>query len=386
MREGWVRVRLADVCSITKGSSPTEKTPPGPYPLVVTAAQWRTADTFQFDGEAVCIPTISSLGHGRAALHRVHYVNGRFALANLLVAAEVQEPGRLLARYLHLYLMARKDELIVPLMRGTANVSLKQRELEAIALDLPPLADQRRVVDLAGAMDDVSRCAIDQAQAALDLWSAVTSDLEHADRFVDLRSVALKAKAGATPSRNEPSNYVGDVPWLKSGEVDDDNIETTSEAISEKALASSSTWLMPAGTIVVAMYGQGETAGSVGYLAREMACNQAVLGVVPDPEQVDGRFLFHWLRSRKREMRSRRVGTSQPNLNKAIVLDTRVPVVERRRQRELADMLDAALEVARQSSDLEMSVRRLRQGLVEDLVTGRTAIPEAYDDLMEQAS
>jgi hypothetical protein len=68
--------RLGDLCSLVRGTSPTLKTPPGDYPLVVTAEFRRSADSWQLEGPAVCVPLISSTGHGDAALHRVHYQEG----------------------------------------------------------------------------------------------------------------------------------------------------------------------------------------------------------------------------------------------------------------------------------------------------------------------
>ena len=92
--------------------------------MVVTADFRRSASTYQLEGPAVCVPLISSTGHGDAAIHRVHYQEGKFALANLLVALLPNDSSVCNAKYLYHLLMARKDELLVPLMLGTANVSL----------------------------------------------------------------------------------------------------------------------------------------------------------------------------------------------------------------------------------------------------------------------
>ena len=142
----WPTVRLGEVCRMVKGTSPTLKTEPGLYPLVVTAEFRRTADMWQLEGPAVCIPLISSTGHGDAALHRVHYQDGKFALANLLVALLPNENSKCFAKYLYHFLMTRKNELLVPLMQGTANVSLKEQDIAGVKIPLPPLAEQRRVV------------------------------------------------------------------------------------------------------------------------------------------------------------------------------------------------------------------------------------------------
>src|SRR5437588_5542449 len=85
-------------------------------------------------------------GHGDAALHRVHYQEGKFALANLLVALLPNDPNVCDAKYLYHLLMTRKNEYFVPLMLGTANVSLKDKDIATVEIPLPPLAEQQRIV------------------------------------------------------------------------------------------------------------------------------------------------------------------------------------------------------------------------------------------------
>ena len=119
-----IATTLGEICTIQKGTFPTLSTPPGDYPMVVTAAFRRSASSFDVEGPAVCIPTISSTGHGDAALHRVHYQEGKFALANLLVALLPRDPSVCDAKFLYYFLNAKRDQLLVPLMQGTANVSL----------------------------------------------------------------------------------------------------------------------------------------------------------------------------------------------------------------------------------------------------------------------
>jgi type I restriction enzyme S subunit len=138
--------RIGDLCYLVKGTSPTLKTPPGDYPLVVTASYRRTASTYQLEGPAVCVPLISSTGHGHAALHRVHYQEGRFALASLLVALMPKDPTVCSAKYLYHLLTAKKDDYFVPLMLGTANVSLKEKDIANVEIPIPSLNEQQRIV------------------------------------------------------------------------------------------------------------------------------------------------------------------------------------------------------------------------------------------------
>lgn len=142
------RFRISELCELTKGSYPTLRTQPGDFPLVVTADFRRSADGWDIAGPAVCIPLISSTGHGDAAINRVHYQEGKFALANLLVALTPKKNAPIIAKYLYFLLCAQKDKLLVPLMMGTANVSLKPKDIADVEIELPPIENQKRVIEL----------------------------------------------------------------------------------------------------------------------------------------------------------------------------------------------------------------------------------------------
>jgi type I restriction enzyme, S subunit len=154
MKQTHTDLSLGELCRLERGVSPTLKTEPGPYPLVVTASYRRSSPEFQFDEPAVCIPLISSTGHGNAALHRVHYQDGRFALANLLVAAIPRPGAPIVAKFLWRYLSAVKNRKLVPLMQGTANVSLKESDLLSVTVPCPPVAEQQRIVGHLDAIED----------------------------------------------------------------------------------------------------------------------------------------------------------------------------------------------------------------------------------------
>src|SRR6266540_4233426 len=152
---------------------------------------------------------------------------------------------------------------------------------------LPPLTEQRRIVDLIRAVTAVSN-AEQEADAASVVETALLRQVETlGPRLVDLAEVVTVAKSGGTPRRSNTAYFGGGIPWLKSGEVDQDYISATHESLTEAGLAASSAWLMPPRSIVVAMYGQGLTAGSVGFTALAMATNQAVLGLVPNGTKIN---------------------------------------------------------------------------------------------------
>lgn len=177
---------LGELCKIEKGTSPILKTEPGKYPLVVTAEYRRSASTYQFDQPAVCIPLVSSTGHGDAAIHRIHYQEGRFALANLLVALTPRDQSECFPKYLYLLLQAQKDNLLVPLMKGTANVSLKEKDIASVQVRLPPLSEQRKIVEWIDAMAtrvEEAKQLVDQTTQKIDelsrsiLWTSETESI-----------------------------------------------------------------------------------------------------------------------------------------------------------------------------------------------------------------
>ncbi len=141
------KCRIGDLCEAVKGRSPIKKTPPGPYPLVVTAEERSSSAQYQFDCKAVCIPLVSSTGHGHASLKRIHFQQGKFALGNILCALYSRDENVLSTEYLYEYLSHYKDERLVTLMRGSANVSLNPRDILNASIMVPPIEEQWRIVE-----------------------------------------------------------------------------------------------------------------------------------------------------------------------------------------------------------------------------------------------
>ena len=139
--------KLGEICTIIKGTTGIKKAIPGEHPLVVTAENRLSSNEYQFDTKAVCIPLVSSTGHGHASLKRLHYQEGKFALGNILAAVIPNDENLLNAEYLYYYLTFYKDSKIVPLMKGAANVSLTINSIKTITIDIPEIDQQLKVVN-----------------------------------------------------------------------------------------------------------------------------------------------------------------------------------------------------------------------------------------------
>lgn len=156
-------VKLKELCEFEKGSTGLAKAESGTYPLVTTGAERKTCNSYQFDTKAVCIPLVSSTGHGHASLNNVHYQEGKFALGSILVGLTSKDDNRLDIQFLHLYLSQLKDQVLVPLMSGAANVSLSVKKVQAIEIPLPPITRQREIVEL------FKSIAIEEGELKLEL-------------------------------------------------------------------------------------------------------------------------------------------------------------------------------------------------------------------------
>ena len=131
--------------------------------------------------------------------------------------------------------------------------------------------------------------------------------------------------SGGTPSRKQAERYYGgDIPWVKSGELRAAVVTHTEESITREALDRSSAKLVPAGALLVAMY--GATVGQVAVLGIEATTNQAVCHVIPDESAVTPRYLYHALQRQVPNWLRLRVGGAQPNISQQIIRDSKIPL------------------------------------------------------------
>jgi type I restriction enzyme S subunit len=96
--------------------------------------------------------------------------------------------------------------------------------------------------------------------------------------------------SGGTPSRQNKSFYNGNIPWIKSGELDKGIIYDSEEHISEEAIKKSSAKIFPKGTLLFALY--GATIGKMATLGIDAATNQAICGIYKS-DAFDSKYLFN---------------------------------------------------------------------------------------------
>ena len=130
--------------------------------------------------------------------------------------------------------------------------------------------------------------------------------------------------SGGTPRRSNKSYFEGDIPWVKSGELDKGIIYDTEEHISDEALKKSSAKLFPKGTLLIALY--GATIGKMALLGVEAATNQAICGIYKS-EVIKTSYLYHYLLFKKNKLIGQGTGGAQPNISQTILkqLEVKLP-------------------------------------------------------------
>ena len=129
--------------------------------------------------------------------------------------------------------------------------------------------------------------------------------------------------SGGTPSRKKPEYYEGSIPWIKTGELNDDYVYETEEHITQNAILNSSAKLFPVNTIAIAMY--GATIGKVGILGVEATTNQACACGVSTPALLY-KYLFYYARSQKEAFIGKAKGGAQPNISQDIIKNHAIPL------------------------------------------------------------
>ena len=158
-----------------------------------------------------------------------------------------------------------------------------------------------------------------------------------------------KWQSGSTPSRLNKDYYNGDIPWLKTGDLNDGYITHIPEYITEKALNETSVKLNPTGSILMAMY--GATIGKLGILTYPATTNQACCAC-EIYTGIEKEFLFYFLLSHRADFIKLGGGGAQPNISKEKIINTYIPLPPSEEQKRIVNAVNdvfAQLDVIMES-------------------------------------
>lgn len=304
------------------------------------------------------------------------------------------------------------------LATGTTRLKLTQGAMKRMGVLLPPAAEQLRIVaelerrlshvqsadaslDIAVRLLRSARSSVlraittgallpSQGDSLRELCDQTSVGFDDDPRHEDLVWVRLGDVAtvgsGTTPSRGNPSYWTGgDIPWVTSGQVTAGVIRQPAELVTKKALEETSLRLWPAGTLLLAMYGEGQTRGRCAELQIEASCNQACAAIALLPDFAGARpFVRLYLQAMYEENRRLGGGGVQENLNLGIVKDIRIPLpgletqavwtAEAERRLSLIESAERTVELSMLHSS------QLRRSLLAAAFSGRLVTQDPDDE------
>jgi type I restriction enzyme, S subunit len=407
--KGWCIRRLDEICRFRSGGTP----PKNDRTLWAGSLPWvsgkdlkrpRLADSIDHITEeaAHAFSEIAPAGAVLALVRGMGLVNA-FAVSlidrpmafNQDLKALIPSPDVSGAFLVHALTFASRRMLrnVTDAAHGTKRLS--QDDLRAFEVPVPTIAEQSAIAEV-----------LDRLVAAID---AETQGLKTAER---LKAVAMRElftrglhgetqtesqigvlpgdweictiadhfalSSGGTPSRANPSYWSGgQIPWVKTGEVNYRVITTTEEHITEQGLKDSAAKLLPAGTLLMAMYGQGITRGKVAMLGIAACCNQACAAFRPLDNLIDPEFLYYYLSHSYEAIRRFSHGGQQQNLNMDIVGAFRVAYPpSNEEQRGVVQILKAIDEKIEIHGKKRAVLNELFKALLHKLMTAEIRVTD----------
>lgn len=317
---------------------------------------------------------------------------GQYSFSNFTSRLRVKANDVFDYRFVHLFLHNfHRTGGTVPIQQNTTGIrNLNFGEYQQLRIPFVSLERQRSVV---ASLDTIrgSIFAAGRVQALLvELSAVLTRDaltrglrneilretelgqLPESWRLERLGDVCI-TKSGGTPSRDVLSYWGGNIPWVKTSEINYNVITEAEESITAEGLANSSAKIFPAGTLLMAMYGQGVTRGKVARLGIPAATNQACVAFFPDETRVLSGYLFALFTLWYDNIRTLGHGANQQNLSADILKSMVIPVPQDlAEQREIAELAVTLRNAVASNARRTGALRQLFDLLLNDLMGERT--------------
>jgi type I restriction enzyme S subunit len=180
----------------------------------------------------------------------------------------------------------------------------------------------------------------------------------------------LHTTSGGTPSRRNPDYYSGSIPWVKSGELNQNTILETEEYISEEAVKNSSAKIFPKGTLLIALY--GATIGKLAFLGIEAATNQAVCGIFKN-DAIESKFLYYFLFHNRRKLVEKGAGGAQPNISQTILKNLPIVIASLPEQRAIVARIEELF------SELDHVISNLKSAQAKLEIYRQAVLKKAFE-------
>lgn len=177
--------------------------------------------------------------------------------------------------------------------------SLPTETFLKFTLPLPSISEQMHILDIIHKLQVMLRsrqqqlAKLDELVKArfVEMFGGINESVWYPYQTIESFTSVM---SGGTPDRNIPEYWQGNIRWIKTTELKNCIITDTEEKISQLGVENSSAKIIPANSILVAMYGQGKTRGMTGYITVECATNQACACILPS-EKINQKYLWKYI-------------------------------------------------------------------------------------------
>ena len=306
--------------------------------------------------------------------------------------------NKIIPKFLYYYLISEKRRL-VEYAGGTTQKNLLLRDIRNFEVEIPDESHQKKIIEILNNIDQLisvnkklNRNLEGLAKAIyryhfIDFKPYISEGLmkdssqgkipknwsvQSIEEFVD------DMKNGGTPKRGESDYWDnGTVPWLKTGEINNNIIIKSEEYITELGLKNSSAKLLPINSIIMALYGKG-TAARIGLLKLEATTNQACCAMICNDFNKT-LFLYLFLLFNQKEIENLASGSVQQNLSKDLIanLELVVPPIEIIENLPFKEIYD---EISNNYFEIEY-LTNLRDTLLPKLMSGEIDVSKINCDL-----
>lgn len=292
------------------------------------------------------------------------------------------------------YLIEVLKPTLVRLGAGTTFLEASRREIKKVNMRLPDENEQRRIAATLKLADDAIATAWAELEATRKLKRSLMYDLlqkglpgKHSEFIESYRMLHPKGwtvtklnkcgewSAGGTPDRENASFYEGNIPWVKSGEVNYCVIIETEEHVSEEGAKQITCGILPIGTLLIAMYGAGVTRGRVAILGIPATTNQAIASFNCN-DDVENEFIYYWFEFYYQRVRSWAAGSNQNNLSSYLIKNLPIALPKHDEQVEIVKPLKAADFAIKFAAETIEALEILKKSLLQNLLTGKIRLPE----------
>lgn len=271
-------------------------------------------------------------------------------------------------------------------LEGTTIQRLYNKIILNTEIHLPSMKEQQAIADTLSTFDtyisDITEL-IEKKRAIRDgALEDLVSGKKRLERFnggwekVKVKLITQSILTGGTPSTNHREYYNGNIPWLASTEIHQRLIKTPTKYISQLGLENSSAKIAPKNSVLIALAGQGKTRGKAGFLTKSMAINQSLAALMTNDKCVC-KFLYYVFDNMYSYLRELSSGDGgRGGLNKGLLgkIEIMIPT-DIKEQQAIADTLTAMDDEIRELEEERSKMKEIREGAMDDLLTGRVRLP-----------